>query len=476
MSRDYKFLVGEQWRASKEVIEIRSPYNGEVVGVTYQAGPEDVEMAIRSACSGFEESRRLPTCRRAEILERIAQAIKASQEELARLIALEAGKPIKTARGEVSRAVATFTDGLEESKRIRGEWLPLDLDAASAGRFALVRRFPVGPVAAITPFNFPLNLVAHKLAPALACGTSVVLKPAPQAPLSALNLARIIQEAGAMHGGVNVVPCSVEAAQPLVSDDRLKILSFTGSAAVGWALKQKAGKKRVVLELGGNAGVAIHSDADLDYAAERCVAGGFSYAGQSCIAVQRIYVHRPAFEEFTGKLLQRAKHLQLGDPLDEATDIGPMISPQAAQRAEGWIQDAVRGGAKLLLGGQRDGSFLEPAVLTNTKPEMSVCRQEAFAPLVTLEPYDDLPAALLAINNSTYGLQAGIFTNDLQAVFHAFETLDVGGVIVNEVPTYRADPMPYGGRKDSGLGREGVRYAIEEFTERKVLVVNLHHS
>ncbi|MBI1956060.1 MAG: aldehyde dehydrogenase family protein, partial [Acidobacteria bacterium] len=303
-----------------------------------------------------------------------------------------------------------------------------------------------------------------------------VLKPAPQAPLSALNLARIIQEAGAMPGAVNVVPCSVETAQPLVSDDRLKILSFTGSAAVGWALKQKAGKKRVVLELGGNAGVAIHSDADLDYAAERCAAGGFSYAGQSCIAVQRIYVHRPVFEAFTGKLLRRVSQFKLGDPLDEATDIGPMISPQAAERAEAWIQDAVRGGAKLLAGGQRDGSFLQPTVLTNTKPDMSVCREEVFSPLVAVEPYDDLPAALLAINNSAYGLQAGIFTNDLQAVFHAFEALEVGGVIVNEVPTYRADPMPYGGWKDSGLGREGVRYAIEEFTARKVLVVNLRSA
>ena len=469
---EYKFLVDGEWRTSQQPVEIRSPYSNEVVGITYQASPEDVEAAIQAASRAFQETRQLPTYRRAEILEKMVRALKAQQETLARLITLEAGKPIKLARAEAGRAILTFTDALEESKRVRGEWLPLDLDPSSVGRFAVVRRFPVGPVLAITPFNFPLNLVAHKLAPALACGASMILKPAPQTPLSTLALARIAQEAGALPGAVNALLCSLEAAQAMVADDRLKALSFTGSAAVGWALKQKAGKKRVLLELGGNAGVAIHSDADLDYAAERCVFGGFAYSGQVCIAVQRIYVHQPIFDSFAGKLLERVRKLRMGDPLDEATDLGPMISTQAAERAEAWIQEAVRGGAQLLAGGERDGAFLQPTVLTRTKPEMRVCAEEVFAPVVTLEPYDRLEDALAAINNSPYGLQAGVFTNDQRSILRAFDTLEVGGVIVNDVPTYRADPMPYGGTKDSGLGREGVRFAIQEFTEPRVLVVN----
>jgi len=473
MSQEFKFLVDGQWKTSNELVEIRSPYSGEVVGITYQATPDDVETAIQAASRAFEQTRQLPTYRRAEILEKIVHAINPHQEEMARLIAQEAGKPIQTARGEVSRAILTFTDALEESKRIRGEWLPLDLEASSEGRFALVRRFPLGPVAAITPFNFPLNLVVHKVGPMLACGNTMVLKPAPQAPLSALNLARIVDEAGAPPGTLNALLASVEATQPLITDERLKMLTFTGSAAVGWALKQKAGKKRVVLELGGNAGVAIHSDADLDYAAQRCAVGGFSYAGQSCISVQRAYVHGPVFDEFAEKFLNLVKQLNVGDPLDEATDVGPMISRGDAERAESWIKEAVDGGAKLLIGGERDGALLQPTVLTGTDPEMKVCRQEIFAPVVALEPYDDLEEAILRINDSPYGLQAGIFTGDVNAVFHAFEVLDVGGVLVNDVPTYRADPMPYGGVKDSGLGREGVRYAIEEMTERKVLVLNL---
>jgi len=473
MNYEFKFLVNGQLKTSREKVEVRSPYNGEVVGITYQATPDDLETAISAASRTFEETRWLPTHRRAYILEKVIQAIKTHHEEIARLIAQEAGKPIKTARGEVSRAIITFTDALEESKRIRGEWLPLDLEASSEGRFALVRRFPLGPISAISPFNFPLNLVAHKVAPALACGNTIVLKPSPQAPLSALNLARIVHEADAPPGMLNAMLCSVEVAQMLITDDRLKLLTFTGSTAVGWALKQKAGKKRVVLELGGNAGVAIHSDANLDYAAQRCVVGGFSYAGQSCISVQRIYVHRPVFEAFSERFLNLVKQLKVGDPLDETTDVGPMISQQAAERAESWIKEAVDSGAKLLIGGQRDGALLQPTVLTNTNPEMKVCHEEVFAPVVVLEPYNDLAQAIRQINDSSYGLQAGIFTLDVKAVFHSFESLEVGGVIVNDVPTYRADPMPYGGVKDSGLGREGVRYAVEEMTERKVLVFNL---
>jgi glyceraldehyde-3-phosphate dehydrogenase (NADP+) len=471
MTREYRFLVNGEWRTSAELLEIRSPYNREVAGLTWQATAEDVEDAAAGAAAAFQETRKLPTYRRAEVLERIVDRLKTEQESIARLITLEAGKPIRLARAEAARAVMTFTDALEEGKRIRGEWLPLDLDANSWGRSGLVRRFPIGPVLAITPFNFPLNLVAHKLAPALACGASVVLKPAPQAPLSALNLARIIQEAGAPSGAVNALLCPVEVTQAMVSDDRLRVLSFTGSAAVGWTLKQRAGRKRVLLELGGNAGVAVHSDADLDLAVDRCAFGGFAYAGQICIAVQRIYVQRRVADSFLEKLLARVKKLRLGDPLDEATDIGPMISPEAAERSESWVREAVRAGAQVLAGGERDGAFFQPTVLTHTKPEMKVCREEIFAPVVVVEPYDRLDEALAAINDSPYGLQAGVFTNDQQAIFRAFEELEVGGIVVNDAPTYRADPMPYGGSKDSGIGREGVRYAIHELTEPRVLVL-----
>ena len=470
---EFKFLIGGRWRTSGEKVEVRSPYNGEIVGITYQATPDDVEAAIEAASSSFQQTGRFSTYQRAEILERIVQTIKTHENEIAHLIALEAGKPIKTARAETSRAILTFTDALEESKRIRGEWLPLDLDESSEGRFALVRRFPLGPISAITPFNFPLNLVAHKVAPALACGCTLVLKPAPQAPLSALNLARIVHEADAPPGMVNALLCSVELPEPLITDNRLKLLTFTGSAAVGWALKQKAGRKRVVLELGGNAGVAVHSDADLDDAAQRCTIGGFSYAGQSCISVQCIYVHRPVFDAFMEKFLNLVKRLKIGNPLEETTDVGPLISPQAAARAESWIKEAVNLGAKLLIGGERDDSILQPTVLTGTDPKMKVRCEEIFAPVVTLELYESLEKTILEMNNSRYGLQAGIFTRDIRAIFHAFERLDVGGVIVNDVPTYRADPMPYGGVKESGIGREGVRYAIEEMTERKVLVLNM---
>jgi len=472
MVREYKYLINGEWRGSGEPVEIRSPYNGEVAGITFMASAHDVEAAVQGAADAFQETRKLPAYRRVEILERIVQRLKAEQETIARLIALEAGKPIRLARAEAARAVLTFTDALEETKRLRGEWLPLDLDANSCGRSALVRRFPVGPILAVTPFNFPLNLVAHKLAPALACGASILLKPAPQAPLSALHLARMIHDAGALPGSVNVLLCPVEAAQSMVTDERLKVLTFTGSAAVGWALKQSAGKKRVLLELGGNAGVAVHADAELDYAADRCVFGGFAYSGQVCIAVQRIYVHQSVLNAFTEKLLERVSRLRLGDPMEDATDIGPMISHQAAERTAAWVREAVRNGAQVLAGGERDGAFFQPTVLTNTKPEMKVCCEEIFAPVVTLEPYEQIEEALEAINDSPYGLQAGLFTNDQRIIHHAFESLEVGGLMVNDVPTYRADPMPYGGTKDSGIGREGVRYAIQELTEPRVLVMN----
>ncbi len=467
------FLLDGKWVGEGDIVEVRAPYDGAVVGSVFQGTREHAEAAIAAAVKAFGTTRRLPAIERQRVLRRVAQTIAERKEEFARTIAQEAGKPIKAARTEVERSIFTFTVAAEESTRIYGEYLPLDWQEYTAGRWGIVRRFPLGPVAGITPFNFPLNLVAHKVAPAIAAGCTMVVKPAPQTPLSALLLAEAIQQAGWPDGALNVLPLSNEDADPLVTDDRLKLVSFTGSAAVGWGIKQRAGKKKVTLELGGNGGVIVHSDADLVYAADRCVTGGFAYAGQSCISVQRILVERSMFNKFTDLLVAGVKMLRTGDPLEESTDVGPLIRESDAIRACDWIQEAVRGGARLLCGGQRRGSILEPAVLTSTRADMKVNCEEIFAPVVTVEPYDDFSEALRRINHSPYGLQAGIFTRDAKLMFTAYEELEVGAVVAGDVPTFRIDHMPYGGIKDSGLGREGLRYAIEEMTEPKLLVMNL---
>ena len=467
------FLVDGRWIEDGNLVEVRAPYDGAVIGRVFQGTRQHAEAAIAAAVKAFGTTRRLPAFERQRVLRRVAQGITERKQEFAHTLAQEAGKPIKAARTEVERAIFTFTVAAEESTRIYGEYLPLDWQEFTAGRWGIVRRFPLGPVAGITPFNFPLNLVAHKVAPAIASGCSMVLKPAPQTPLSALLLAETIQQAGWPDGALNVLPLSNEDAGVLVTDERLKMISFTGSAAVGWEIKKRAGKKKVILELGGNAGVIVHSDADLAYAAERCVAGGFVYAGQTCISVQRILVEHSVYGKFTELLLAGVKKLKTGDPLDDTTDLGSLIRESDAARASDWIQEAVRGGARLLCGGRRNGALLEPAVLTGTKPDMKVNCQEIFAPVVTVEPYDDFNAAVRQINNSPYGLQAGIFTRDAKLLFHAYEELEVGGVIAGDVPAFRIDHMPYGGIKDSGLGREGLRYAIEEKTEPKLLVMNL---
>jgi len=361
----------------------------------------------------------------------------------------------------------------EESTRINGEYLPLDGSDTAKGRWGIVRRFPLGPISAITPFNFPLNLVAHKVAPAIAAGCTMVLKPAAQTPVTALMLARLVHEAGWPAGALNVVPLSNEDARPLVEDDRIKMLTFTGSSAVGWELKKRAGKKRVTLELGGNAAVVVHSDADLEYAVERCVTAGFSYSGQSCISAQRILVHEPVYARFLELLLPQVQRLKTGDPLEESTDIGPLIRESDAVRAVTWIEEALAAGAKLHGGGRRHGSIVEPAILTNTRREMKVNCMEVFAPVKTVEPYRTFDEALQQVNDSPYGLQAGVFSRDVGLIFRAFEEIEAGGVMANDVPTFRTDQMPYGGMKDSGIGREGLRYAIEEMTEPKLLVLNL---
>jgi acyl-CoA reductase-like NAD-dependent aldehyde dehydrogenase len=467
------FLVDGKWIEQGELQEIRAPFDGSVIAQVYQGTREHAQAAITAAVKAFGTTRRLPAFERQRVLRRVAQSIAERKEEFARTMAQEAGKPIKASRTEVERAIFTFNVAAEESTRIYGEYIPLDWQEFTAGRWGLVRRFPLGPIAGITPFNFPLNLVAHKVAPAIASGCSTVLKPAPQTPLSAFLLAECVQQAGWPDGALNVLPLSNEDAGLLVTDERIKLISFTGSAPVGGQIKKNAGKKKVILELGGNAGVIVHSDADLAYAADRCVAGGFGYAGQTCISVQRILVERSVYGQFLDLFLAGVKKLKIGDPLEESTDLGPLIRESDAIRASQWIEEAVRTGARVLVGGKRTGPLLEPTVLTGTRPDMKVNCQEIFAPVVTVESYDDFHAAVRQINNSPYGLQAGIFTRDVKLLFNAYEELEVGGVIAGDVPAFRIDHMPYGGVKDSGLGREGLRYAIEEMTEPKLLVMNL---
>jgi acyl-CoA reductase-like NAD-dependent aldehyde dehydrogenase len=467
------FFVDGRWIEDGDAVEVRAPYDGTFIARVVQGRREHAEAAIAAAVKAFGTTRRLPAFERQRVLRQISAAIAARKEEFASTLAQEAGKPIKSARIEVERSVFTFSVAAEESTRIYGEYLPLDWQQATAGRWGIVRRFPIGPVAGITPFNFPLNLVAHKVAPAIAAGCPMVLKPAPQTPLCSLLLAECVQQAGWPDGGLNVVPLSNDDASLLITDDRIKLISFTGSVPVGWDIKRRAGKKKVVLELGGNAAVIVHGDADLAYAAERCVTGGFGYAGQTCISVQRILVEQSVYGKFTDLLVDNVKKLKVGDPLDSSTDVGPLIRESDAIRTAGWIEDAVRGGARVLCGGHRHGMLVEPTVLTGTNANMKVNCQEVFGPVVTVEPYATFDEALRRVNQSSFGLQSGLFTRDAKLIFQAYEELEVGGLVAGDVPSFRIDHMPYGGIKDSGLGREGLRYAIEEMTEPKLLVMNL---
>src|SRR6202521_376870 len=467
------FLLDGKWIQEGDQIEIRAPYDGSVVGRVFQGKREHVDAAIRAAVKAFGTTRRLPAFERQRVLRRVAESMAQRKEEFAHTLAQEAGKPIKAARTEVERSVFTFNVAAEESTRIYGEYLPLDWQEFTAGRWGIVRRFPLGPIAGITPFNFPLNLVAHKVAPAIASGCTMVLKPAPQTPLTALLMAECVQQAGWPDGGLNVLPLANEDAGLLVTDERIKLITFTGSVPVGWEIKRRAGKKKVALELGGNAGAIVHSDADLAYAADRCVTGGFAYAGQTCISVQRILVEQSVYGKFTDLLCDSVRKLRTGDPMEESTDVGPLIRESDAMRVTAWVDEAVRTGARLLCGGGRKGSVVDPTVLTGTRPEMKVNCQEIFGPVVTVEPYQNFEEALRRINNSNYGLQAGLFTRDVKFLFHAYDELEVGALIAGDIPSFRIDQMPYGGVKDSGLGREGLRSAIEEMTEPKLLVMNL---
>jgi glyceraldehyde-3-phosphate dehydrogenase (NADP+) len=468
------FILAGELSHSDDLAEVRNPYDQSLVAEVCQARAEDASRAVGAAAEAFKRSRRLPAYERERILREVSDEIGARKEELARLIALEAGKPIRDARVEVGRAVTTFAVAAEEAKRVGGEYLPLDWTPGSENRSAVVRRFPVGPILGITPFNFPLNLVAHKVAPAIASGNPVIIKPAPQAPLSALLLGGAVLRAGWPEGALSVLPCANDVAGQMVRDERIKKLTFTGSAEVGWRLKGEVPRKKVTLELGGNAAVVIHEDADLEAAARRCVQGGFGYAGQSCISVQRIYLHERIADKFLESFIEGVRGLKVGDPLDERTDVGPMINREAAERAEAWVGEAVKAGASVLTGGGREGNTLRPTVLANVGPGMKVSCEEAFAPVVVVERYADFDNALRRVNDTRYGLQVGVWTNDLRRAFNAYEELEVGGVVINDIPTYRAEHMPYGGVKDSGAGREGVRSAIEEMTEIKLLILNLN--
>ncbi len=465
------YLAGK-WVDSPDTLTVENPADPNApAGATYNATEEQYEEAVNAAVAAFEHMRLLPAYERGRALREISNGIKARREELGRILSTEAGKPIRDALVEVDRATLTFRLGAEEAERMYGETIPLDLMASSKGRVGITRRFPIGPVAAISPFNFPLNLAAHKLAPAIAAGCSIVLKPPSKDPLTMLTVAEIVDGVGLPEGAVSILPMTRELGDRMVADDRFKLLTFTGSPSVGWRMKERAGKKKVVLELGGNAGVIIDRTADLDWAVKRTLVGAFSYAGQVCISVQRLFVHEDIREAFLAKFLEGVKALHLGDPLDPVTDVGPMVDGKAAARTQRWVDEAVQLGGKVVTGGHANGSFFEPTVLENVPVEAQVCSNEAFAPLVVVFPFTDFGDAIKQVNDSFFGLQTGVFTNDLTHAWQAFNELEVGGVIVNDIPTYRIDNMPYGGVKDSGQGREGLRWSIEDMTELRIMVL-----
>jgi len=468
----YPVLVGGKKKETQEIVKIRFPYTGEICASVCQAGNVEIKDAVAAVFRGFEETRRLPTHARFRILEGLADRIHARAGELVDVMVMEGGKTRKFAITEVARAETTVRTAAEESKRIYGEIIPLDWSEDCESRTGYLKRFPLGPVLGIVPFNFPLNLACHKLAPAIAAGNSVILKPASATPLSSLLLGDMAVEAGLPPEAISVLPCPSGRAEQLVKDPRIAYLSFTGSCAVGWHLKEIAGRKKVGLELGGNAAVIVHEDANLDYAAARIATGGFTNAGQVCISVQRVFLHRPVYERAREKILESVKKLVVGDPRDPATDIGPMIDRVKAEQAYAKVQEAVRQGARCLCGGTLEGTRFAPTVLEGTKPEMRVNREEIFAPLISLVPYDTFEDAIREANAGEYGLQVGIFTQDITRALHAFDEMNVGCVQINDIPTFRADHMPYGGVKGSGVGREGPRYAIEEMTELRLLVIN----
>lgn len=468
-----KILVGGEWRETNEVLDVHFPYDNSVVGAVYMAGEQDLEDAMVAAQKGFEITRKLPSYKRSEILENLYNLMKARFDDLVEAMILEGGKNRKTAVGETTRALQTIKVSGEEARRMEGDVFSIDWTQAGVNRQGFTRRAPIGTILGITPFNYPINLACHKVGPAIASGNALILKPAEKTPLSSVILAELILEAGYPPEAFSMVNCWGPMAEKMVVDPRVAMLSFTGSASVGWMLKSKAKMQKVALELGGNAGVIVHNDANLDLAIAQATAGGFANAGQNCISVQRMLIQSDIFEEFTDRFVDSVKGLVVGDPRETDTDIGPMISLKDAERAEAWMQEATNAGASILYGGKREGTMIEPTVMTETTRDMKVQCEEIFAPVVTLTPYDTWDDAVAIINDSPYGLQAGIFTNDMKRIMDAWDRIDVGGLQVNSVSTFRVDHMPYGGIKASGFGREGVKYAIEDMTEIRLMVLNL---
>jgi acyl-CoA reductase-like NAD-dependent aldehyde dehydrogenase len=466
------YLVNGDWRTGEGSFEVKSPYDEGVVAEIGTPTEADVEEAAATAASTFEESRRLPVHARADALDHISARLKETIDENAELIAREGGKPLKWAKVEATRAVSTFRWASEVIRHGDDEVMRLDTEEALGSRLGIVRRFPIGPVLGITPFNFPLNLVAHKVAPALGVGAPIVVKPASATPLGSLRLAELFAETDLPKGMLQVLPVSSKVADGMARDERYRKISFTGSSEIGWYLKGLDPKKRVTLELGGNAGVIVHADADLDFAAQRIAYGGYYQAGQSCISVQRVLVSSEVYEDFTDRLVKQVESLKVGDPLDPTVDVGPVIQRSEVDRIKQWVDEAVSQGAKVLTGGEGDGPFFQPTLLADVTPEMKVCREEIFGPVVTISPYQTFADALRTVNDSRYGLQAGVFTKDLNRAFEAHRSIEVGGIIVNDVSAFRADQMPYGGSKDSGFGREGLRYAMEEMTEPRIMVLS----
>lgn len=471
-----KFPLKIKGSSGGELNEVKSPYNGETIAVVAQADEAAIKQAIAQAKECFDNvMRKMPAYKRSEILAKTAKLLGERHEEFARTIALEGGKPIKDARIEVARAIMTFTIASEETLRLDGEQIPMDRQPGNEGRVGIIMREPIGVIGAITPFNFPLNLVAHKLAPAIASGCTVVLKPATQTPVSSLKLAEVLRDAGLPEGALVLAPCRGSKGHALVSDPRIALLTFTGSQEVGWRLRHEiAPGTRIILELGGNAGLVVHNDADINAAARAAARGGYVNAGQTCISVQRVYVQEQAYDQFVKAFVDLVKNMKCGDPLDETVDVGPMIDKGSVDKTAEWIEDAVKGGAKLLAGGKKlSNNVLEPTVLVDTKADHSVVCHEVFGPVVSVMKYKDIDEAIAKMNDSRYGLQAGVFSQNLEVAFKAARLIDAGGVMVNDAPTFRADHMPYGGRKESGVGLEGVKYAISEMTQPKFICLNL---
>jgi acyl-CoA reductase-like NAD-dependent aldehyde dehydrogenase len=467
-----KLLIGGEWVETGEWQEVRSPYSGEVVARVPKAGADETRRAIDAAEEAMSEP--LPAHKRAEILVRVAGALGRRHEEVARLISDEAGKPMKAAKIEASRAMSTYTFSAVEARKLAGEMVPMDASQAGEGKLAFTLRSPIGIVGAISPFNFPLNLVAHKIAPALAAGCAVVLKPAGQTPLSALLLAELETEAGLPPGWLNVVVGpAFEIGDVLIEDERVKVITFTGSGDVGWGLRERAPRKKVNLELGNSTPLIVEADADVEAAASATAQHGFSFAGQSCISIQRVYVQQEVYDDFVHRLVPKVEHLVVGDPADDETDVGPVIDNGARDRILAWIDEAREAGAEILAGGELEGDLIRPTVIANAGPELKVSCEEVFGPVVTVTRYDSLDEALELANGTKYGLQAGIFTAGIETAIRAAQELEFGGVIVNEAPTFRADQMPYGGVKASGNTREGPAYAVREFTEERVVVIDV---